>query len=411
MNTTKHDDFDVIIVGAGPAGCICALQLAGKGLKIALIERAVFPRDKICGDALSPDVINQLKLIDVSLSQGFLQSVRKKDVNSIRFVAPNYKHLDFHFTNPNHPASAGYIAKRLDFDNFLFNQIKGLGDITIFEDHQVEQLENLENEVLVRTDKRRFSASIVVGADGAQSVVNRQLTNNKVDRDHYCAGVRQYFEGIDELHQTDCIELHFYKELLPGYFWIFSLPNGQANVGIGMLSSEVSRQKINLKEKLTDIIQHHLHVKHRFKDAKPLEAIQGFGLPIGSRKVACSGHRFLLLGDAASLIDPFTGEGIGNAIRSGRIAADHLLKAFEQKRFDADFNIRYDREIYRRMWTELRVSRSMQKMLKYPGIFNFLVNKAQKNESVRTLLTSMLNNTDLRKELRKPSFYTKLIFK
>lgn len=411
MNTTAQHDFDLIIVGAGPAGCICALQLAGKGLKIALLESATFPRDKICGDALSPDVINQLKLIDVNLSRRFLQSVRKKDVNRMRFVAPNGKPLDFHFTNPKHPDAAGYIARRFDFDYFLFRQLEGLEDVTVFQEHKVTRLETSAEAVKVHTDKLSFSARLVVGADGANSVVNRQLARNKVERDHYCAGVRQYYEGVDDLHQTDCIELHFYKELLPGYFWIFALPNGQANVGIGMLSSEVSRQRLNLKEKLTDIIQHHDNVKHRFVNARPLEAIQGFGLPIGSRKVKCSGDRFLLLGDAASLIDPFTGEGIGNAMRSGRIAADHLTQAFAQNRFDADFNIRYDREIYRRMGTELRVSRSMQKMLRYPGIFNFLVNKANKNASVRTLLTSMLNNTDLRKELRKPSFYTRLIFK
>jgi flavin-dependent dehydrogenase len=123
-----------------------------------------------------------------------------------------------------------------------------------------------------------------------------------------------------------------------------------------------------------------------------------------------SGDRFLLLGDAANLIDPFTGEGIGNAIRSGRVAAEHLLKAFERNRFDAEFNKTYDREIYRKMWKELRISRSMQLLLYYPRIFNFVIKKASKNESIRTLLTSMLDNIDLKKELLKPTFYIKLIF-
>jgi geranylgeranyl reductase family protein len=411
MNHLHRQTFDVIIVGAGPAGSSCALMLSGKGLKIAVIDKAVFPRDKICGDALSPDVINQLQRMDVDLPESLLQAVPKTDVGGIRFVAPNLKHLDVHFTNPKHPTAAGYITKRFDFDHFLFREIKDLPDVSVFQGQQVLRLENTENEVTVHTNKATLSARMLVGADGANSVVSRQLAGHTVDRDHYCAGVRQYFAGVDDLHPSDCIELHFYKELLPGYFWIFSLPDGQANVGIGMLSSEVSRQRINLKDTLTDIIQHHPNVKDRFRNARPLETVKGFGLPIGSRKVNCSGKGFLLAGDAACLIDPFTGEGIGNAIRSGRIAANHLLSAFEQQRFDAAFHLGYDREIYRKMWTELRVSRSMQKLLKYPGIFNFLVNKASKNESVRTLLTSMLSNIDLRKELQKPSFYTRLIFR
>lgn len=145
--------------------------------------------------------------------------------------------------------------------------------------------------------------------------------------------------------------------------------------------------------------------------ANPLETVQGFGLPIGSRKLPCSGERFLLLGDAASLIDPFTGEGIGNAIRSGRVAAKHLIKAFAHNRWDASYHKSYDKEIYNRMWTELRVSRAMQKMLRYPRLFNMIVNKANKNESIRMLLASMLTNLDLRQELRKFSFYTSLLFK
>jgi menaquinone-9 beta-reductase len=138
--------------------------------------------------------------------------------------------------------------------------------------------------------------------------------------------------------------------------------------------------------------------------------VKGYGLPLGSKKRTCSGDRFLLLGDAAGLIDPFTGEGIGNAIRSGRIAAAHLIKAFEQNRFDARFNTLYDEEIYSKMWKELKISRSMQHLLHYPKLVNFVFHKALKNQSVRSLLTSMLSDVDIKKELVKPSFYIKLIF-
>ena len=406
----EQKSYDIVIVGAGPSGCACAYQLSGSGLKIAIIDKDKFPRDKICGDALSADVINQFYRMDEKLASNFEKLTQKQPSNGVRFFAPNQQRLDIDFKNENHGEAAGYIVKRKDFDNFWFNQIKDLPDIDFFLEHKVEKVVSTDSEITISTDQLIFKAEIAIGADGAHSVLNKQLTNNKLEKDHYCAGLRQYYEGVTDFHPDNHIELHFYDDVLPGYFWIFPLRNGQANVGLGMLSSEVSKKKVNLKKKLEEIVQNHPNVKGRFKNAKPLEEIQGFGLPIGSKKRPISGNRFLLLGDAASLIDPFTGEGIGNAIRSGRIAAEHIQEAFKKQQFDANFNKAYDKEIYHKMWNELRISRSMQKLLNYPKLFNFVVKKANKNESIRTLLTSMLDNIDLKKELVKPSFYFKLIF-
>lgn len=407
MNTKN---YDIIICGAGPAGCTAAYQLSGKGLRIAVLDKDYFPRDKICGDALSADVVNQLHRIDARLSENFQTFTKKVPSHGVRFYAPNGTNLDIDFVNKAHREAAGYISKRYEFDTFYFDHIKKLKDIDIFQNHKILDVKMAPDSVEVSTETGVFNAKMVIGADGANSIINRKLSKNVFDKRHHCAGLRQYFANVSGFHPNNHIELHFYKDLLPGYFWIFPLPNNQANVGLGMLSSEVSKQKINLKKKLADIIQNHPNIKDRFKNAEPLETVQGFGLPIGSRKKQLSGDRFLLLGDAANLIDPFTGEGIGNAIRSGRVAAEHLLKAFERNRFDAEFNKTYDREIYRKMWKELRISRSMQLLLYYPRIFNFVVKKASKNESIRTLLTSMLDNIDLKKELLKPTFYIKLIF-
>jgi len=406
----KNFDFDLIIVGAGPAGFACAYQLRNQNLKIALIDQATFPRDKICGDALSADVVNQLYRMDPKLSAQFESFHRKIDSHGVRFLAPNQTHLDINYQNPHHGNVAGYISKRIDFDHFLFQQIQDEPNIQIFQGEKVLDIESDEEGVFLKTDQRRLSAQMIIGADGAHSIVNKKLGTIKVEKDHYCAGIRQYYEGVTGFHADQYIELHFYNELLPGYFWIFPLPNGQANVGLGMLSSEVSKRKVDLKKALNDLIQSKPGLRERFKNASPLEKPQGFGLPIGSKKRPISGERFLLIGDAASLIDPFTGEGIGNALRSGRIASEYVIKSFDNQGFTKSFLKRYDEMIYHKMWNELRISRKIQKLLRYPRLFNFVVGKANNNSSVRTLLTSMLDNVDLKKELVKPGFYVKLLF-
>ncbi|MEQ8908677.1 MAG: geranylgeranyl reductase family protein [Vicingaceae bacterium] len=403
----EKKQFDVIIVGAGPAGCAAAFMLAQQNLEVVILEKGQFPRDKICGDALSPDVMNQFLIMDEKLASDFDQLTTKKKAHSIHFFAPNHERLDVHYKNPKLDA---FVAKRLDFDHFLAEQIRQKPNVSLLENKKVKKIVVTNQEAKVITEEDTFQAEIILGADGAHSVVKSQLLGNKVNKKHYSAGLRQYYKNLAPLAENSGIELHFYQEALPGYLWIFPLPNNQANVGIGMLSEAVSKHQVNLKDLMQELISTHPKLKERFQEAVPMEKPQGFGLPLGSQKVKCSGNRFLLLGDAASLIDPFTGEGIGNAIRSGRVAADHLAAAFKEKRFDAAFNQAYDKEIYRRMWSELRLSSFMQKMLRYPKLFNFIVKKANRNESLRTLITASLEEVDLRQQFKKPSFYLKLLF-
>lgn len=405
---SKH--YDVIIVGAGPGGCATAYALRNTSLRIAILDKTAFPRDKICGDALSADVVNQLYRLNEELGNSFEVFSQKTDSHGVRFFSPNGQKLDIDFENPQHGEAGGYIAKRIDFDHFMFSQVSQLSNVDTFIGIEVKQVNQLSHKAVVITDVETFSANIVIGADGAHSIVNRCLGEIKVEKDHYCAGLRQYYEGVNGFHERNHIELHFIQDILPGYFWIFPLPNGEANVGLGMLSSEVSNKKIDLKKKLANIIQNHPKVKDRFKNAKPLENVKGYGLPIGSKKRPISGDNFLLIGDAASLIDPFTGEGIGNAIRSGRFAAEHVILAHQEQLFTAEFNLNYDKHVYDKMWTELKLSRSLQKLLRYPKLFNFVFNKANKNASLKLLLTSMLDNVDIKKQLIKPSFYWKLLF-
>ena len=141
-----------------------------------------------------------------------------------------------------------------------------------------------------------------------------------------------------------------------------------------------------------------------------VDAIRGFGLPLGSKKRDISGDGYLLLGDAASLIDPFTGEGIGNAMLSGMVAADIAEKAISANNFSKILLQEYDVTVYRKLWNELSLSKRLQNLSKHGWLFNFVVNKASRNKTVQETISCMFNDLDIRSQLRKPSFYFKLLF-
>ena len=406
----QQPQYDIIIIGAGPAGAACAIKLGNSGLKVAVVDKAVFPRDKTCGDALSVDVVNQLEMLSSSLAVQFEKLSSKVPSYGVRIVAPDHRHIDIPFFNKGEKR-CGYICKRIDFDNLLVKEMRSFSNIHLIEGQQVNNINIDKTGVTVFCKDKDITSYMLIGADGANSMVRNFLSKMEIARKHHSAGLRVYYKGVNNFQQENYIELHFFKEALPGYLWIFPLPNGEANVGIGILSSIVSKKKINLKELLNRLIITEPSLASRFKNASAIETVKGFGLPLGSVKRNISGERFLLLGDAAGLIDPFSGEGIANAIRSGRVAAEHLIDSFNKQDFSASFNKAYDKEIYNRMWKEFKISRSLQNLCKYPRLFNWVVNKAGKSKYLNQLLIDSLANADVKSILTKAPFYFRLLFK
>jgi geranylgeranyl reductase family protein len=401
--------FDVLIIGAGPAGAAAAIELGRSGLAVAVLDKAKFPRDKTCGDALSVDVVNQLSMLAPDLATSFQKFERKVPSYGVTIYSPGHHRVDIPFVYKG-AKTAGYICTRLDFDNLLFEHLKNFPNVQVFENCKVEIVETQYEKIVVRSSMGIFNGKMLIGADGAHSIVARKMALHKTEKEHNSAGLRIYYEGVKAFHSENFIELYFFREILPGYLWIFPLPDNKANVGIGMLSSEVSRKNVDLKKILQHFLTTDQRFKERFQNAKPLETVKGYNLPLGSKKRNLSGDHFLLTGDAAALIDPFSGEGIANAIRSGRVAAAHTLKCFQHSDFSKAFNLQYDEEIYRRMWKELKLSRTLQRLCRYPSIFNFIVKKANRNKEVHQLLVDALAHTDKKKKLLEPGFYYRLLF-
>jgi menaquinone-9 beta-reductase len=373
MTVAGLNHFNVAICGSGPAGVTCALALENSGLSVALIDKSDFPRDKVCGDAIGGRVKRVMEMLPGSVLPDFLNANSKKQALGCKIFTPSGRTTEFEFVNP------GFVEKRADFDSWLYNRTRHLKHIHHINGKNVIKVENGEEDVSIYfKDGESISADLVVGCDGAHSVTAKQLAGFLVNHDHYSGAVRAYYRNIDYTENSEMLEVHLIDGYLPGYFWIFPLPDNICNVGFGMLSRDISRRKIDLRKAMSDIISKSGTLSNRFKHAHQLTNIAGFGLPLGGKRRPISGNRYMLCGDAASLIDPITGEGIGNAMLSAQLAAVQIVKCFKTNDFSTATMKSYDKGVYNRLLPELKKNLILQRLLKRPWLVESLVMLAQK---------------------------------
>lgn len=375
-----RSDFDVAIVGAGPAGSTAALAMVNSGLRVALLDQSTFPRDKTCGDAVAAYVPKVLATISESFRQEFENNLQRQSVNICRVFAPSGRSLDFKFHE------SGNIIKRLELDNFLCN-------LAIRQSHVTPLFSTRVNSVLYQPEQVRWELStsmglitsrLIIGCDGANSVVTKQVSDGRLIPAHHSAAVRAYFTDVTGVN-SESFELHFISELPLGYFWIFPERDGSFNVGLGALTDFISKERINLRDLLGQVITHHKTISPRFHAARQISEVKGFGLPLGSRKVPISGNGWMLCGDAAHLIDPLTGEGIGQAMASGRFAGWKAVSCFRENNFTAAFMKSYDQQVYDKFWASNRKSYFLQKyVVPRFGFFNQVFEIAHRFPVVRS---------------------------
>ncbi len=401
-------DYEVIVVGGGPAGSSCAIFLGRAGVKTLLVDKASFPRDKTCGDGITGKSYSMLK--ELGIEDEIVKNQHMKTYGLLT-SSPSGASLNTR-SEAETDKKQVYVCKRQIFDNILFKEAKKKADV--IENFSVVDLiiENGKVTGVKGTGKdgaeTELRAKVVVGADGANSVVARKLGLNDFQTDRSLVAVRAYYENVSET--SDVIEFHFLEDLLPGYFWIFPAGDNVSNVGIAVVAGDVPKRKLNLKNKLEEIVKNSRFAP-RFTNAKQISEIRGWNLPTGAQKRKRAGDGFILIGDAASLIDPFTGEGIGNALTSGKFASEVIVNALSINDFSYDFLKRYESMIDESMGKEFQTSYKFQKFGRNSLMFSALVEELNLDKnSMKLAASSFTDDSTATANLKIPlSLYVKIL--
>jgi len=418
--------FDAIVVGGGPGGSAAAVYLAMEGKRVLLIEKGIWPRDKVCGDAVGGKSLGQMKALGVKMR---LESTPHFRVNGILFSSPKGSSVRVALPEEDiEKMEAGYALPRQQFDWILFERATEVvleNNGAIIQGGAVKKVcTSKDGSTIIgvnvqiggrKGDLFTYNAPWTIGAGGYQCPVARLIVKDMfneelVDRMHYCGGYREYWKNVKGCEgDVGNIEIHFVDSVIPGYFWLFPLGGGVVNVGIGMVLGALDKRKKKLKPLQADVIANHPSFKDRFADAEMIVGSgKGWQLPFGSprkreknqpRRVYAPGA--LLIGDAASLVDPFSGEGIGNALVSAEIAARHVI---ENKGGE-----KYQNELWALLGPELTNSYKLQKMSRKKWLLNWFVGKASRKPAIQKMMTEMIASKEAQGNLHSKWFMLKTL--
>jgi menaquinone-9 beta-reductase len=338
------DSADVIVVGAGPGGSTTAAYLAAAGLDVLLLEKSAFPREKVCGDGLTPRAVKELVALGIPTREedGWIKNKGLRVIGGgVRMQIPWPELSSF----PDY----GLVRPRKDFDETLARHAEKAG-VRLLERTSVTGPvfdERTDRVVGVRTravddrghasgPEQTFRAPVVVAADGNSSRLSLSLGLTKRDDRPMGVAVRTYFTS--PRHDDDWLEswMELWAKddkgkdiLLPGYGWVFGVGDGTSNVGLGALNTTAQFGKVDYRELLKRWVAT-MPADWGYSDETQIGPIRGAALPMGFNRQPHYSRGLVLVGDAGGMVNPFNGEGITYAMESGRMAADVVVQALNR---------------------------------------------------------------------------------
>jgi geranylgeranyl reductase family protein len=399
-------DADVIVVGAGPGGSATAYHLAQHGARVLLLEKAQFPREKVCGDGLTPRAVAQLIRMGVDIdAPGWLRNY------GLRVIGGGMR-LELGWPELSSFPGYGLTRTRHDFDHILAERAVAAG-ADLRTGHQVGGpiLDEATGRVVGVTatveggEPRRFHAPITVAADGVSGRLPIALGITKRDDRPIGVAVRRYYRSParhDDDYLESWLELRSGADqdrLLPGYGWIFGMGDGRVNVGLGVLNSSGAFGKTNYRKLLLDWLAATPADWGMADEANADGPILGAALPMGFNRVPHYSRGVMLVGDTGGMVNPFNGEGIAYAMESGELAADVAVQALARPtEAGAERALQQYPQLLRdRYGSYFRIGGLFVKLIGYPPVMKLAVQRGMPHPLLmRFVLKLMANLTDPR---------------
>ena len=349
--TPRDDDADVIVVGAGPSGATTAYYLAQAGLSVLLLEKARFPRDKVCGDGLTPRAVRALVAmgVDVGPGSGWLRNKGLRVIGAGMRLEMPWPELDSY-------PGYGLVRTRAALDETLARRAKAAGAKllvgvtvtgTVLDDAvrivgvtaQAEAGWSLptgkqsagtvsDHPERLPGSTRTFSARVIVAADGNSSRLSVAMGLRRRDDRPLGVAVRTYYRSPrhDDDYLESWLDLWDGDRLLPGYGWVFGMGDGTSNVGLGLLNTSAAFGNTDYRALLKRWLRS-MPEEWGYVEENRTEPVRGAALPMGFNRTPHYYRGLLLAGDAAGMVNPFNGEGIAYAMESGEILARTIAQA------------------------------------------------------------------------------------
>ncbi|BCJ52889.1 drug:proton antiporter [Actinoplanes sp. NBRC 14428] len=335
MNETVADEADVIVVGAGPGGSAAAYHMAKHGLRVLLLEKTEFPREKVCGDGLTPRAVRQLVRMGVDTSEkaGWLHN------RGLRVIGGGVR-LELDWPDLASFPNYGLVRTRLDFDDMLAQRAVAAGallrtgvNVTGPVLDADGQAIGVEAKLGPAKEPVQYRAPLVIAADGVSGKLPLAMGLAKRDDRPIGVAVRRYYRSparANDDYLESWLELRSAQDrdrLLPGYGWIFGMGDGRVNAGLGILNSSDAFGKTNYRAMLTDWLGSTPEDWGLRGEENADGPILGAALPMGFNRVPHYTRGMMLVGDSGGMVNPMNGEGIAYAMESGELAAEVAVQA------------------------------------------------------------------------------------
>lgn len=342
----RVETADVIVVGAGPAGSATAAYLAMAGLDVLVLEKSAFPREKVCGDGLTPRAVRELITLGIPTPEedGWIKN------HGLRIIGGGIR-LQLPWPDLASFPPYGLVRTRQDFDDILAKhavkhgaRLRESTNVTApIVDERTGAIIGVQGKAMDADGRDtgapllQFRAPLVVAADGNSSRLSMSMNRPKRDDRPMGVAVRTYYTSPrhDDDYLESWLELWSKDEqgrrvLLPGYGWIFGVGDGTSNVGLGILNTSAAFGKVDYKDVLRRWVET-MPAEWTYNEDTMTGPVRGAALPMGFNRQPHYDNGLLLVGDAGGMVNPFNGEGIAYAMESGRLAAEVIAQAFARQ--------------------------------------------------------------------------------